>query len=267
MAGISGAPNTLGYIGAFCLLALYYYRTYLIGKIPLWFWSFVAINGIALLASNSRTSLASLMGAIMIAHILRFNPALLAGFFIVVCTGIIVAFNLDYDALFTLLSRTGDPTEITTGTNRSMIWAESLRLIAERPVLGWGYASAVYVLPAHSNEIGFAITQAHNAFLQILLTTGIVGLALFLGTFAVKAYFAFKAKDSLNIAFILFLMFVGIMEPIAFGGTATTSTLVLATVLSLRYRTGHEADYSPHQQRLSGRPEAAQDARDLKPDR
>lgn len=246
LTGITGAANTIGYISAFCLLALYYFRHYLPKKTPLWFWTFVAINASALLMSNSRTSLIALILSIGMASLIRLNPKILAGFFTIVCLGIIIALNLDYEAVFSMLARSGDASEITTGTGRTAIWAETVKLINQRPLAGWGYASAVYVLPAHSSEIGFSITQAHNAFLQILLTTGFIGLFLFISAFAIKMYYAIKAQDSLNIAFIFFLMLVGITEPIAFGGTATTSTLVLATVLSLRYRSTYEADNPPH---------------------
>ncbi|MCB1562660.1 MAG: O-antigen ligase family protein [Alphaproteobacteria bacterium] len=265
LSGIAGSANTVGYISAFCLLALYYYRGYFVGKIPLWFWGFVAVNGAALLMSNSRTSLAALILSIMIASLMRFNPTVLAAFCVAVCIGILLVFSIDLEALFALISRSGDAAEITTGTGRTAIWKTVIQLIGEKPLMGWGYASSVYILPQQSILIGYTVPHAHNAFLQIAFSTGMIGLSLFLLVFAIKIYFSFKMKDPMNMAFISFLLIDGMAEPIAFYGPATTTTLALAIVLSLRYRTGHEADYSPHQQRLSGLPESAQDPRDLKP--
>jgi exopolysaccharide production protein ExoQ len=251
LTGITGAANVVGYISAFCLLGLYYYRRYLPTRVPLVYWIFVGLNLIALLMSNSRTSLAALIVSVALASLVRMTSARFAAFFAIICLGIIAAVTINYDTLFSMLSRSGDASEITSGTGRTAIWSTVLHLIGERPLMGWGYASSIIILPEHSSSIGYTAAHAHNAFLQVLLTTGVFGLFAFLGVFIIKFYYALRARDPLNIAFITFLLIDGITEPIAFYGPATTSTLALATVLSLNYRDKHETDSGPYQQRLS----------------
>jgi hypothetical protein len=67
-----------------------------------------------------------------------------------------------------------------------------------------------------------------------------------------KIYYAMKFRDPLNTSFMMFLVVESITECIAFQGPATLTSLVLATVLSLKFNEKNETSYYPHQQRLSG---------------
>jgi O-antigen ligase len=251
LAGITGTANVIGYISAFSCMALYYYRRYLPQKIPLSFWVVLAINVLALVMSNSRTSMLALAGAIAIAGLFRASPAKLASLFAGVCVVIIFCLTADLHTVFALLSRSGDASEILTATGRFSVWEVALKLIAERPLLGWGYGSMNFVLPALSSEVGFAAAHAHNAFLQVFLSIGLLGLCCFILVMGLKIYFSVKSKDQLNIAAIFFLLIDGLTEVIAFQGPATTTTLMLAVVLSLNYRAVDDADKTPYQQRVS----------------
>jgi O-antigen ligase len=252
MSGIAGSPNSAGYIAAFCLLALYYYHRYFPQKVPAYYWPLVGINSAALFLSNSRTSLAALILAITLAGFVRLSPTKLATVFLGVCSGIVFLSIVDINEIFAMLARSGNASEITSATNRTIIWSTVLDLAAERPLLGYGYGSGTFVLPAKSDVIGFPVTQAHNAFLQVLLVSGIVGLFFFTTMLLIKLYYALKQKDQLNIAFLCFLMVGGLTEAVAFGGTVAISTFALATVLSLKFNEKNETSYYPHQQRLSG---------------
>ena len=70
-------------------------------------------------------------------------------------------------------------------TGRSKIWKKVLGLIWERPVQGWGWIS--YWVPGVKPYDGLVVIknvpyyQAHNAFLDVWLQLGILGLGLFIG--------------------------------------------------------------------------------------
>jgi exopolysaccharide production protein ExoQ len=66
-------------------------------------------------------------------------------------------------------------------TGRTDIWAEVLDLIAQKPILGWGYQAMFN--PADPTTIvlwerigGWQAPNAHNSFLQLTLELGFVGL-------------------------------------------------------------------------------------------
>ena len=68
-------------------------------------------------------------------------------------------------------------------TGRTDIWAAVSDLIAERPAVGWGWVSywAPWVEPFNDLAVrkGVLYLQAHNAWLDVTLQLGIVGLVLF----------------------------------------------------------------------------------------
>lgn len=74
-------------------------------------------------------------------------------------------------------------------TGRSGIWKLVLGLIGERPNLGWGWIS--YWVPGVKPYDGLVVIkgvpyfQAHNAYLDMWLQLGLVGLVLFLGLLVV----------------------------------------------------------------------------------
>ncbi|MGE0754807.1 MAG: O-antigen ligase family protein [Alphaproteobacteria bacterium] len=253
ISGITGTANACGYIAAMALLGLYYYRQFL-PKPDRIYWLLVAINLAGLFMSNSRTAMAALLVALLMGGLITAGPARLAALCMGVCLVMITAFTIDYDMLFSLLSRSGEVSEITSGTGRTEIWAYTIELIHQRPFFGWGYASSNSIIPAAADEIGFVANHTHNAFLQIALSIGYTGLFVFVVLIGLKIFYSFRSRVQLNIAFIFFLLVDGLTEPIAFQGPATTTTLVLATVLALNYSHNHETDPPAHKQRLSGSP-------------
>jgi exopolysaccharide production protein ExoQ len=253
LAGITGTANAIGYISAMCLLALYYYRDYL-PKVTWTYWAFIVINLAALIMSNSRTSMIAMILSICAAAMMKPSPARMMIFFFTICAGILFMALVDYDSLFSMLARSGDANEITSGTGRTAIWSTALNLIAEKPWFGWGYAATNTILPEQKSVVGFVASHTHNAVLQILFSVGVVGLFFFIMLMATKIYYSIKSGEQLNMAFIVFLLIDGLTEPIAFQGPATTTTIVLATVLALNFkeRTANEAVDPTYQQRLPG---------------
>jgi exopolysaccharide production protein ExoQ len=70
-----------------------------------------------------------------------------------------------------------------TLTHRTTIWSNVIDLAQERPVFGWGWVSywAPWVAPFDSLAFNSGVRQlhAHNAWLDIWLQLGIVGLIVF----------------------------------------------------------------------------------------
>ena len=66
-----------------------------------------------------------------------------------------------------------------TLTGRTDIWRIVLDAIWQKPLLGFGYAAATdFIRPLLVAQIGSAAVDAHNGYLDVLLGTGIVGLAV-----------------------------------------------------------------------------------------
>lgn len=111
-----------------------------------------------------------------------------------------------------------------TLTGRTVLWELVLRLISERPLLGWGY-SAMWlptdaITIAVSKAVGWTVPQAHNALLEVTLELGLVGLVIVLSFVAVSLWRSvgclFVGQHKLGVVSLMFFLGVtisGITEP------------------------------------------------------
>ena len=138
--------------------------------------------------TGSRTSLvATLIGlAVSFALLLaRDYPRLLrtaAVYFCLIGTfGALVYLSSSSGTLSSAITRSNDDSDATSLNGRVYLWKTLLGYAAERPWGGYGYGS--FWTPQRiedvSKEEGWAIQQAHSAYLEQLLTLGIPGLTLY----------------------------------------------------------------------------------------
>lgn len=98
---------------------------------------------------------------------------LLAHFVFFIC---IVVFRLQNYLSFVIENWLGKSLTFTGRTSR---WDIAFKLIAEKPVLGWGQQSGEVM----RTELLDGLSHCHNEFLQILFQSGIIGLFIFLIAF------------------------------------------------------------------------------------
>jgi len=171
---------------------------------PLWL-SITLLSALSsfagLIATQTRAAfLGVVAGALVLAVVLLFDSrsswrirrigiitlALLGLIGIFVCAQLIFA---PFDLGYTLFSRLTDADDLLSGFfNRSVAWQLALEAFGDRPVLGWGLDNYAQPFDAHFDtrlvedevmaEAWF--DKAHNVFLDVLATTGAIGLAGFL---------------------------------------------------------------------------------------
>lgn len=236
LTGITGTANHIGFISAFALLLAFYIRRRgynVLGKL---FYIFIVFNLVALLMSISRTSVAALAIAILTASYVR--PS--SGKILIAALGGIFLLSflllIDLDWLFSLLSRSGDAAEITSGTGRTSIWPVIIELIGRKPLLGWGFASSVQVLSDEADKVGFVVASAHSLVLQILLSVGSIGLFLFVTMCVVKLYVSYRNNDDFVIAGLVFIFVIGLSESVPYLAAANTSTLIFIMIFASAYQ-------------------------------
>jgi hypothetical protein len=212
---------------------------------PLSRWAYLglAIVVLTLIMSNSRTSIAAAGLAIAIVHFSRLTYLNLIMVLVGGCAVMFFVAVIDPQKLFSLLSRTGDASEITTGTGRSHIWHAVIDLIQQRPLTGWGYASSNYILPAFSEDIGHPAPHAHNAFLQIMFSNGVIGLLLYVIFMVMMLVFCLISRDRMKLCMFLFILFTSLTESSFFAPAPTVAVLPLAVLLSMHYR--HRVPWKP----------------------
>lgn len=137
--------------------------------------------------SQSATSLVALLliaANLVVFRVFRARSTLfgaVVGSFVL--TGI-VSVGLAYTNLATLTSLLGKD---VTFTGRTELWAGVMNSIAERPILGVGWDAywRGWFSPSHEIWVDnpWLPPHSHNAFLDYLLTVGVVGCALIVGVF------------------------------------------------------------------------------------
>jgi exopolysaccharide production protein ExoQ len=190
-------------------------------------WSIFAASLVLMLLTKSRTGNASTLAAIGCVFLaqtsLRFK--LSAG---LVCSwtaigGLWLIFVAGYDPLvdFHEALLLGRAEESDTLSGRAFIWPAVGYFIARRPWLGYGYESFWNVTHVEtiSEELGWGLREAHNGYLDVLLSLGAVGLicglAVMLAGLAAAARGSVKLRDpayALPLGMLVFGMLSSVME-------------------------------------------------------
>jgi exopolysaccharide production protein ExoQ len=193
--GVFSHKNVLGHVMSVGVIAELYILTATKLR-SFWqaIWHIVVLCGCLTLVALARSSTAMVLVAVYFFGaitflILRRGPQYFGiGLAILVVIAATVA--LIYWAYPALIL--SDPTL----TGRTQLWTVILGLIWDRPLLGWGY-SAMW-LPNDdltlviSDAVGWTPPQAHNAFLEVTLGLGIVGLATVIAFVAVSVWRAIR---------------------------------------------------------------------------
>ena len=181
--GIVGNRNLLGFIA---LLALIIFCVQLADR-AVWRGSgitWIVIAVATLILTGSSTVIVALVAVALAAVTALWTRALRPSrrwpVYLTVGTGAVLALAttpLWWQQITALLGRSAD------ATGRSDIWNSVWGLIVERPVVGWGWISywAPWVEPFNdlAERKGVLYLQAHNAWLDVWMQVGIIGLILF----------------------------------------------------------------------------------------
>ncbi|HEX3279898.1 MAG TPA: O-antigen ligase family protein [Pyrinomonadaceae bacterium] len=134
-------------------------------------------------------------------RLLRSSPVRIALFLVLVCGVVFGTLYLGGEQLATRIeqSRTelaGDTAELNQGVKRNETWAMTLKMFAAHPILGVGMGAYWVAVPAFHNASGTLTPQeAHNDYLELLASGGLVGLGIAIWFFVAVAK---KAKANLG---------------------------------------------------------------------
>jgi exopolysaccharide production protein ExoQ len=153
-----------------------------------WIWTTFAIGLLLLVLTKSRTTTAGIFLAIAVGPLLetrirtKIGGALAALWFACAAVWLLWSCGFDLPGDFRDALLLGRAEESDTLSGRAFIWPEVLYFAQQRLLLGYGYES--FWTPAHietiSSNLGWGLREAHNAYLESLLSLGIVGLTTFL---------------------------------------------------------------------------------------
>lgn len=233
MAGIAGSANNMGRIAAFGLLLIILYGPDF-QRFHRWFVPVCApLMLICLYLTNSRSSMAMVLMLWAAVLLLNWRRLYLLVFAVsLALLGAVIALP-GGDEVLMLLARNGNIDEVTSVTGRSDIWSAVPKLIEGRSWTGFGYASSLVVLPQYEGEVGFLASHAHNLILQLLLTTGWIGVGLFCLSTLMTGLRAAYLGDRAVLMLLAFVILNGITESSAFTTLANVCSLAFAIAVTL----------------------------------
>ena len=181
--GIVGNANILGMLA---LLALIVFALRLAARkgSPVWGWLWTAVAVAALALTRSSTVIVATVAIVLVAVFLAVvRRASGRARRIVFASGIALAIALAVIAVVAREALLGVLGKSSDLTNRLEIWETVGDLAMQRPVAGWGWVSywAPWVEPFDDLVVikGVTYLQAHNAWLDVFLQLGAIGVALF----------------------------------------------------------------------------------------
>ena len=232
MSGLAHA-NTLGqYTGLTVVLGTVMFITYK-RRGPLHIGLILIALG-ALVNSLSRTSLVATVLAIGVAYrqvFLRrkYIQLYIVGGFLGIFGFLLLSTQVNIGAKIkekmTLVSKSGDADELTSATGRAEIWAYTIRLIKERPLIGYGAATSKFYLEDYSQ-------YTHNMILNVAFSAGIVGgfamLLMVLGRIRAMFFVSHPLADGI----LAFIIVNGLFENVIFSILCGMPTIVWVLSLS-----------------------------------
>jgi O-antigen ligase len=201
----------------------------------------LAILTIVCFLSESATSLLTIIGLCSVdtvsAMMRKGGIVRILGIMVTFIAVPIVAFIAIFpDGLLDMMGK--DPTL----TGRTIIWSYVTPYIYQKPLLGWGYAAFWSPNNPAAMEIGESIhwfaPEAHNGLLEILLTVGVVGAALFIFLLARNVELALRClrtkERALAISAVLCcigIILVGVSEMVLSAGLEASTPVFFVTGL------------------------------------
>ncbi|WP_298966294.1 O-antigen ligase family protein [uncultured Methylobacterium sp.] len=211
MSGIVGSANGLGYVAGIMVLFMFLYWREITIASPNVKLFVLAIVCFDLVMTINRMSIAGAAICLLSYYIfVRRHESLLGAIWLGACFILALALAFGSD-LLTLLSRSGDVRELTTGTSRTAIWTAVISLAWERPLLGWGHSAAISIFP-YRPELFVQAAHAHNLFLDIWFSRGFVGLGLLLVGLWVSFAHAVRHRRYRALVMMSYFMFLGLTE-------------------------------------------------------
>ena len=127
-----------------------------------------------------------------------------------------------------------------TFSGRSLIWNQILVMIAQKPILGWGYMKSTTISKILGSKV---FTSAHNQWLNFLFQGGIVLFGIAVMLFAIEIGTIKKQKANRNVfimTVVLISLFVDMLFESQFNGIAVGLTIIMIYEYSLAFEEGIE---------------------------
>lgn len=232
MRGVTGQPNSLGFICAFTILiAVMHLRTFSARQRRIAYVAIV-VGAICMIASESRTSIAALLVSLLLWRLYRANAAV--NLFAVVGLGLLGCLLLAFvpNIAVYLARDSAGPSDLASLNGRSRIWAVAWENIQSHALFGQGYGASTAILPT-DDRLFLAAVNSHNVYLELLFSGGAILFALYVASIMVAVARGAKRRRGEALIALLFLLMVGAAEATPYAGLPLFPAFAFYAAISL----------------------------------
>lgn len=129
-----------------------------------------------------------------------------------------VDFDSQIDLLVQKLSKSGEAEELTSATGRADIWAKTVELIAQRPLLGYGANTSKDLLIDYSQ-------YTHNLFLNTALSGGVLCLVITVWIALGRLLQALRQPNVYADLILAFILVNGLVENVIYAPIPAAMTI------------------------------------------
>ncbi|WP_294559414.1 O-antigen ligase family protein [uncultured Bacteroides sp.] len=191
------------------------------------------VSLIVIITSTSSGANASAVAGVIVASMLS-GKILIA--FILLLLAIILYFNQDLvNSLIFFLMPGKDMEGIKTATGRSYLWDIMMELAAQKPLFGWGFGC---IERAATLTGRIESPDAHNNYLGLYGSIGIVGSAIAYIHFIIQTLFCFKRTNKVGYLGLLSATCCALLNGYSYGflsGKACSITVVYLALVALTF--------------------------------
>ena len=222
-----GNQNDFGMAFSMALIIAYYY--YLKGKRKIHFVS-IAIFLVFALSSGSKKALLMCIAGVIGLSIFYYGFHSIWKTILAVTAVVVIGYYLMQLPLFSVINER--ITSFFSGElnvsdlNRMRFIEEGIRLIKERPIFGWGLANYAYV-----SGVG---VYSHNNFVEVWVSTGIVGFLVYYSMYAISVWTVFRRflyRKEVSMIVVLIVVLINVVFGYGMVQYETKNTWLLFAVM------------------------------------
>ena len=211
----------------------------------------VVLAAVFLKFTHSKSPINLLPAVLALSYLLPRTRSSLAAFVLVVCTPLAINLLTIGSVMFEPVQNfVEDWMSDPTFTGRTEIWRFAIDHVAQRPWFGFGFES-FWGMPdlvekwSYAESWGYRASDAHNAYLNLAVTTGIVGLGAALSWIILQAFCDWRraaaraADPALTTLFLQFWIFglcLGGFESVLFSGGSCVWFMIAAAIVGFRFQ-------------------------------
>ncbi len=220
IVGTLGNPNVLGGYIAITFPFLLFYPTTSHRYLVLVKGFFIFANVVSIFFSSSRSAILAIGSVIILIVIQAFSQffpgqrlatwvrrqrivLFMVGISSLLIMALILAnqpHHISVRNMLNSLSLTEEKTRTSLWDNQLVIWTEGVKAVIQRPILGYGQENFEVAIP---RERRMMVDNAHNVFLEVAVSSGLIGLSIYL---AILLFAWQRAKPIIKLYLLAFLI-------------------------------------------------------------